>query len=218
MSPGRVVGVALFALIGRRGMGQRRERQWSVWHCCLVLLGRLLRGPGTRRELVAAVCAAMGDETYSENPLTGRISALEKDLSQRLPGLGIQVGFDRSRGVYELRDFAALPGFDLPDEALAALAFLEDTFQPGTPHFEQVHVLLDRLGAYLPEERRRVLERQRVALRVDLRQLDKDVITPAVARAVERARSQRRLLRFWYRSPSQADGVPVLPTVEPYER
>jgi len=35
---------------------------------------------------------------------------------------------------------------------------------------------------------------------------------------VERAKTGRRLLRFLYRSPSQADGIPRRHTVEPYER
>lgn len=186
---------------------------------CLVLLGRLLRGPATRDELLDAVRWQLGADAYLPNPETRRISAFEQDLQKRLPkSLLSTVRFDRTIGKYTLIEFSGLPGFDLPDEALAALAFLEDTFQPGTPHFETVGLLLNRLSTYLPEARRRDLERQRVALRVDLRQLDHDRIAPAVERAVERARAEQRLLRFYYLSPGQEDGGLRRHTVEPYER
>ena len=116
-----------------------------------------------------------------------------------------------------LGEFSGLPGFDLSDEALAALAFLEDTFQVGTPHYEQILALRNHLHACLPEERRRALARQRVAPRIDLRRLDDGVIAPMVEERVERALVSRRLLRFSYRSPLYEDGLARRHTVEPYE-
>jgi predicted DNA-binding transcriptional regulator YafY len=125
--------------------------------------------------------------------------------------------FNRHTGCYELVEFSGLPGFDLSDEALAALAFLEDAFQPGAPHHEKVQALRNQLHACLPEDRRLELARRRVALRMDLRRLDPHPIDPRVENKVEQALVKRRLLRFNYRTPLYEDGQPRQHTVEPYE-
>ncbi len=199
-------------------MRRSRDSEWMTMRRCLALLQRLLRGPATKAELMTAVRDQVGDEAYLTNPSTGRSSAFEKDINQRLPEhLGVEVRFDRSSGAYKLAALSGLPGFDLSDDALAALAFLEDTFQAGAPHHEKVLALHNHLHACLPEARRRELARQRVALRVDLRRLDAGVIAPVVEERVERAITSRRLLRFSYRSPLYEDGLPRRHTVEPYE-
>lgn len=199
-------------------MRRSRDSEWMTMRRCLALLQRLLRGPATKAELMAAVHDQVGDEAYLTNPSTRRSSAFEKDIYQRLPEhLGTEVRFDRRAGVYELVGLSGLPGFDLSDDALEALAFLEDTFQAGTPHHEKVMALRHHLHACLPEARRRELARQRVALRVDLRRLDAGVIAPVVEERVERALASRRLLRFFYRSPLYEDGLPRRHDVEPYE-
>ena len=185
---------------------------------CLALLGRLLRGPASKRELIQAVRDATGADTYVANQETGRISAFEQDINRRLrERFEAVVRYNRHSGLYELVEFAELPGFDLPDEALAALAFLEDTFGPGTPHHEEIKVLRNHLLACLPQQRRTALAKQRVAPTVDLRRLDSGVISPIVEEKVEQAVLKRRLLRFYYRSPAYEDGVPRRHTVEPYE-
>lgn len=199
-------------------MKRSRDSEWMTLRRCLALVQRLLRGPATKIELVAAVRDNVGADAYLVSPETRRISAFEKDMRERLPHyLGAEAFFDRRTGVYELKGFSGLPGFDLPDEALTALAFLEDTFQVHTPHHDRVMALRNHLHACLPEARRRELERQRVALRVDLRRLDAGVIAPIVEERVERAITSRRLLRFSYRSPLYEDGLPRRHTVEPYE-
>jgi len=185
---------------------------------CLILLQRLLRGPATKTELIAAVRYHLGDDTYSVNPDTQRISAFEKDMRTRLQYfLGANARFNRRTGCYELVEFSGLPGFDLSDEALEALIFLENTFQPGAPHYEKVQTLRNQLYACLPEERRAELVRQRVALRIDLRRLDLRPIASRVEDKVEQALVKRRLLRFNYRSPLYEDGQARRHTVEPYD-
>ncbi len=199
-------------------MQRARESKWLVLRRCLALLQRLLRGPASKAELVAAVNQTLEIDAYLAGPDSRRISAFEKDINLRLlQYLGAQVRFDRHTGLYELREFSGLPGFDLPDEALAALAFLQDTFAPGAPHHERVQALTNHVHACLPEARRQALARQRVAPRVDLRRLDPGQIAPAVEQKVTQAVVQRRLLRFTYRSPLYEDGLSRRHTVEPYD-
>lgn len=185
---------------------------------CLVLLQRLLRGPATKGELVATVRHHLGAEAYLANPDTQRISAFEKDMRTRLwRFLKAEARFNRQTECYELVEFSGLPGFDLSDDALAALVFLESAFQPGAPHYEKIQALRNQLHASLSEERRQDLAHQRVALRVDLRRLDPHAIDPRVESKVEQALIRRRLLRFNYRSPIYEDGQPRRHTVEPYD-
>lgn len=185
---------------------------------CLALLGRLLRGNASKQALIQAVREATGDETYMGNPDTQRISAFEQDIGRRLAEhFGAGVRFNRHSGLYELVEFDELPGFDLPDEALAALAFLANTFGPGTPHHETIQILYNHLQACLPESRREALARQRSAFRMDLRRLDSAATSPLVEEKVAQAVLKRRLLRFYYRSPLYEDGVPRRHTVEPYD-
>lgn len=199
-------------------MHRSRDSEWMTLNRCLALLQRLLQGPASRAELVKAACQAVGEEAYGSDPSSGRLSAFEKDINSRLRRyLGARVSFNRRTGLYELQEFSGLPGFDLPDEALAALAFLQDTFAPGTPHHERVQALTNHLHACLPEERRQALAQQRVAPRVDLRRLDPGAIAPRVEQQIGRALTQRRLLRFTYRSPLYEDGLPRRHTVEPYD-
>ena len=155
---------------------------------CLALLGRLLRGPASKRDLIQAVRDATGADTYVVNRETGRISAFEQDINRRLDEhFEAVVRYHRHSGLYELVEFAELPGFDLPDEGLAALAFLEDTFGPDTPHHEEIKALRNHLLACLPQQRRMALTNQRVAPTVDLRRLDSGVISPIVQEKVEQA-------------------------------
>lgn len=204
--------------MAKEHLTRSRDSEWFVMRRCLALLGRLLRGPASRQELIQAVRDATDDDTYVANPETKRISAFEQDVNRRLSGqFGAVARYNRRTSMYELETLEQLPGFDIPDDALAALAFLEDTFGPGTPHHEQINVLYNHLHACLPEQRRQSLARLRVASTVDLRRLDSGAISPMVEEKVEQAVLKRRLLRFYYRSPLYEDGVPRRHTVEPYE-
>jgi predicted DNA-binding transcriptional regulator YafY len=68
----------------------------------------------------------------------------------------------------------------------------------------------------LPESQRESLAGRRQRLRIDLRRKDNDQIALPVEAAINRALSQRRLLRFAYHSPAQADGRPRTHTVQPW--
>ncbi len=195
-----------------------RDSEWFAVRRCLALLGQLFRGPASKRELIQVVRDATGADTYAPNRETGRISSFEQDINRRLSErFEAVVRYNRHSGLYELVEFAELPGFNLPDEALAALAFLDDTFGPDTPRHEEIKVLRNHLLACLPQQRRTALANQRVAPTVDLRRLYSGVISPIVEEKVEQAVLKRRLLRFFYRSPAYEDGVPRHHTVEPYE-
>ena len=136
-----------------------RDSEWMVLRRCLVLIECLLRGPASKDDLVERVRRRLDDEAYQANSASGRISAFERDVNVRLPKLGCTARFNRQTGQYELVDIEALPGFDVPDRALSALAFLEDTFQPGTPNYAGAQALLQHLRLCLTEDRRADLER-----------------------------------------------------------
>jgi hypothetical protein len=104
----------------------------------------------------------------------------------------------------------------LGEVALNALAFLGETFGPGTPNRVTIEELVRQVADWLPDNQRDSLAARRQRLRMDLRRRDRDQIRPAVQSAIERALSQRRLLRFDYHSPGQADGAPRTHTVQPW--
>jgi predicted DNA-binding transcriptional regulator YafY len=111
-----------------------------------------------------------------------------------------------------------LPLLDLPDSALATIAFLEQTFGPDAPMHDDVHELLAILRSYLSPGRCGFIEGQRIALSVDLGQRDEDEIAPGVWDGLGRALIHRQRVTFEYYSPGQKNGLPRRHVVDPYDR
>jgi predicted DNA-binding transcriptional regulator YafY len=194
----------------------RRESEWLVARRCLAIIRRAQRGPASRRELIEAALA-QEPEGYGEVEGRTLYRRLEKDLQRIRERLRVDLYYDRQIGGYAIRD-TWLPLLDLPDDDLATIAWLEQTFDHDSPQHDEVHALLGRLRFYLGVERRAAIERCRTALVVDLGQRDEDEIPPEVWDALTRALVGQRRIEFTYRSPQQQDGVPRRHVADPYER
>jgi len=195
----------------------RRESQWLVMCRCLAIIQRAQRGPASREELIEAVLLQEGPAAYGEiedEALHRR--RFENDLHRIRDKLGIELYFGRQVGGYVIKD-TWLPLLDLPDEDLATIAWLEQTFGHDSPQHDEVHALLGRLRSYLAPERRAKIERHRSALVMDLGQRDEDKIPPTVWQGLTRALTQRQRVEFNYRSPQHEDGQPRRHVVDPYE-
>ena len=198
----------------RRG---QRESDWLVVRRCLAIVRRALRGPASWRELIEAVVAQEGAEAYGVGAEPARRLRLGKDLERIRAHLGLDLYFDRELGGYVAGE-AAIPLLDLPDDDLATIAWLAQTFTPDSPQHREVQGLLQRLRKALAPERREEIERRHTALALDLGRRDEDEIAPAVWDGLTRALVARRRIEFTYRSPQQDDQTPRRHVVDPYER
>ena len=195
----------------------RRESQWLVIRRCLTIIQRTQRGPASWEELIRAVLAQESPDAYGGAEGKALHRRLENDLRRIRDNLLVDLYFDRREGGYVIRD-TWMPLLDLPDEDLATIAWLEQTFDLDSPQHDEVHALLGRLRFYLDPERRAVIERCRTVLVMDLGQRDEDEILPAVWDGLTKALVERRRVEFFYRSPQQEDRVPRRHVVDPYER
>ena len=91
------------------------------------------------------------------------------------------------------------------------------TFDPTAPNGEAVRALLQRILDWLPSRQREQVGTERQRLQLDLRRRDRDVLDQQVFDILGRAYRERRRLRFLYRAPGNADGLPRRHTVEPWE-
>lgn len=200
-------------------MSQRgtRESTWLVARRCLAIVRRVQRGPATREELVRAVLHQEGKDAYDGAEGDTLKSKLEKDLIRVRRRLRVDVFYDRQAGGYVIKD-TWLPLLELPDEDLATIAWLEQTFGPESPQHEEVHALLGRLRSYLDIDRRREIMRQREQVAVDLRRRDEDEIPDAVTARLEDAMHRRVRVTFDYYAPGRPDEASRRHTVDPYER
>lgn len=194
-----------------------RESHWLVIRRCLAILNRVQRGPADWKELVQAVLEQEEDDAYGGAQGRTLRRRLENDLRRIRQNLRIELYFDRQAGGYVIKD-TWLPLLDLPDEDLATIAWLEQTFGHDSPQHDEVHALLGRLRLLLSPERRARIERCRIVLSLDLGQRDEDRISPAVWDGLTRALTQRRRVEFHYLSPEYEDGVPRRHVVDPDER
>lgn len=182
----------------------------------LSLLRYLQRERADRSTLVDFVSVELGADVYPDLASKAGQRAFEEDI-KRLRDFGIKISYDRTEGLYSLGSYGDFSPVCLTEAELDTVAFLSETFAPGAPNAEGVQQLLHRLTDWLPERQRDSLSTRRQRLRIDLRRKDEDQIDFRVQRAVERAVAQRRLLRFHYRSPGRADGLPRVHTVQPWE-
>lgn len=180
----------------------------------LSLLRCLQRTPATLDELADLVAVDADAAVYRGLTPDARRKRLENDI-QRLRELGVEIEY--REGQYHLNSYGDFHPVNLDEIALEALAFLAETFGPGAPNHDSIHHLIRTVANWLPESKRDSIPLRRLRLRVDLRRRDADDIAPAVQARVERAVSERRLLRFAYRSPGQSDATVRLHTVQPWQ-
>lgn len=190
-----------------------RNPSWLVLQRGLAIVRRLLRGPATKAELLAAVRLAVGAEAYSGMAEAAE-HALKNDRAALASYLGIQVAFDRSLRCYRLVSLGETPWLDLDDDALAAIAVIYTAFTNGGPEAERVCAFLDQIAALLPPER---LERiRRPVISILLRDLDERPVAPRVLETVQRAVAERRRLGFRYDAAAPTEREPRYHEVEPH--
>lgn len=192
----------------------KRESQWLVIRRCLAIVRRAQRGAAGRDELIQAVLMQEGHDAYGGVEGEALLKRFENDLRHVRDDMLVNLYYDRQLGSYTIRD-VWLPLLDLPDEDLETIAWLEGTFDMGSPQHDAVHALLGRLRSYLGPERLAVVERSRTALTVDLRQRDEDELRPAVWEDLNRALLSRRRVEFLYLSPQYEDEQPRRHVVDP---
>ncbi len=179
----------------------------------LALLRRLQWGATTRDELLDYVNDELGVDAYGTDAKVAE-SRFEHDV-RRLRGLTIQINPQKGH-VWVLESYGEFSPVGLSHEELNALAFLSETFSLGTPQAEPVQRLLRHIADWLPETQRDSIQARRQRLRIDLRRRDEDQVHPLVRKKIDQALSERRRLRFQYRTPSQVDGLPRTHIVEPW--
>lgn len=192
-----------------------RESQWLVLRRCLAIIRRVQQGPTDWRGLVEAVLTAE-PEAYGPRQEEAGPDLLYDDLARIRQNLGIEIKADPRTKEYAIVD-TALPLLDLPDQDLATIAWLEQTFHPHSPQHEAVWSLLERLRFYLASDRRRVIEQQRTALIVELGPLDEDQILPEVEAALMEALVRRRRVELEYISAEDESGQPRRHVADFYE-
>lgn len=180
----------------------------------LAILRHLQRQPCSREDLIGFVNIDCAESAYSDfDAVRSRSKQFENDIN-RLRHWGVEL--HHYDGEYHLVSYGEFNPVGLSEEDLAALAFVVETFSSGAPHSEAIQHLVRTISDWLPESQCNTITMRRQRLRIDLRRRDEDEVVPKVEEAVNRAIQQRRLLRFAYLSPGQADGVARTHTVQPW--
>ena len=192
-----------------------RRSQWLVIDRCMTLLRRLLRGDASSDELLQIIIDKAYEDDNEKLSESAAIRRFEEDRHRLRTFFGCEFRYDRSENVYILEGLDR-PLLDLPPDALRGLAFLQATFSgDGVPMGSEVRGLMDIVLMTLPNQRRRELERERVALEVNLQPRDQDEISDEVRDKILQACSEHRQLEFEYRSPKREDGDWRYHRVEP---
>jgi predicted DNA-binding transcriptional regulator YafY len=174
----------------------------------------LQRGPADLDALVAYVHLQYDSAAYADIGDKAGRKRFENDLA-RLREWGVEI--DYGDGAYHLISYGEFSPVALGEEELNALAFLTESFGADVPFADEVQQLLRMVSNWLPTRQRSSIPIRRHHYRIDLRRTDRDLISPAVEAAIDRAISERRLLEFFYRSPAQSDGVLRLHSVQPWK-
>ena len=191
------------------------QMQYFALQRSLSILRHLQRESADRISLMLHVQLDLGLDAYEDVQNKAGQRAFEGDI-RRLKELGVEIVYDRADNIYRLVSYGDFSPVGLSEQRLNTLAFLSETFGSDTPEGDQVQQLIRTIADWLPTSQRESLSGRRQRLRIDLRRKDDDEIPPAVQTAIDRAITGRRLLRFAYRSPGQADGVPRVHTVQPW--
>ncbi len=184
----------------------------------LSILRHLQRAPNNRDTLMDLVSVDVGGGPYDADTLDAGRRRFEEDLKFLYTRLGVEKPhYNRKQDVYEFQGFGDFRPLGLSEAELETLAFLAETFGPGAPQADAVQALLHRIQDILPDNQQGSLAYRRNRLQVHLRSKDSDEVSSVVENTIGRAVG-RQLLRFAYRSPNQADEIPRIHTVEPWNR
>ncbi|HMO59310.1 MAG TPA: WYL domain-containing protein [Roseiflexaceae bacterium] len=179
----------------------------------MVLVRLLLREPRSSADLIAAVRAELGAESY---PSAAAV-ALKHDFDALRNEYGCVIRYQHAGRYYRLFDLGELTLFDLPNSCLEALAFLDASFPAGSaiPEYAAIRELFERVIAMLPPERRSAAVHGADLSRLQLPAIPAERIDRATLAVVRRAIKQRRELVFEYLSNFDTD-TPRRHRVAPY--
>lgn len=182
----------------------------------LSILRRLQVSSADRQALIDHVQTECGPRAYEADSERAIESLLARDIKFLRENLFINIpSVDRSNNTYEIENFGDFRPLCLTETELDALITLQQSFQPGAPHSEEIAGFLNRVANLLPAPQQKTLKTKQARLRLDLRRRDGELIAPAVQRAVDRAIRERRHLQFAYRTAGQPDAQPRIHEVQP---
>ena len=191
----------------------RPDSSWPAARRCLGIINRLQQGPATKEELITAIYRR--EHPHVNHDLL--LERFDKDKARLQERFGIKICYDKTVKAYVLAEWQR-PLLNLPDDNLATLAFLADTFQPDSPHAPAVHQLIERLQSWLPPERQNKV--QKIAGQQptpDLRLRDSQPIPPDVWDTVIEAWQAKQELQFEYLSSQHEDSQPRHHRVQPWQ-
>lgn len=183
---------------------------------CLAMIRRVQRGPTDLRGLVKTVLEAEGEEAYGSSQELMSPDLVHDDLARIRNNLYVNIRADPVTREYAIQELDR-PLLDLPDEDLATIAWLQQTFNPNSPRHREVWGLLERLRFYLAPERRLKIEQQRTALVLELAQQDDDRISAEVELKLQEALARRLQVEFDYLSPQNETGQSRRHVVDVFE-
>ena len=117
---------------------------------CLTIVRRVQRGPAQWQELIQSVYDQEGSEAYGGVQGKALRRRLENDLARIRQELMIDLYYDRQARGYTISD-VWLPLFDLPDEDLATIAWLHETFGHDSPQHDEDIVTVPAFQDQPPE-------------------------------------------------------------------
>jgi len=198
-------------------MAQRGSRgsEWLSVRRSLAILHRLIRGPASSAELIAAVQQTVGPEAYPESASAAR-AAFKHDRDNLRHQLGADWRYDHSSGEYSLIDPGPFGWLELSPRGAGALRLLAQTFMGELGDLASVQELLDDLIGRLSPRDRLALESGSDPVELDfLQNIDAAPPRPRVQELVPRAVQSRRKLAFNYLSPQTSDELPRYHVVAP---
>ena len=193
-----------------------QDRNWDAMKRALLLLQLLRRQPLSKKELIAAVRAALPG-AYTEDNDKARGRTFERDLENVRYRLAATVEWQRQLRQYLLLDPGPYVQSELPDEALSGLAFLKDSFTTSEEIQAVIRPLIGWVEEVVPDDQMRRLTHQQVPIQLNIERVSEGEIHREVWRQITYAIKQRRIITFNYASPIHQKDEPRRHTVEPYE-
>jgi len=193
-------------------MQGKRGSQWRVIQRCMRILLRLMRGPANTTELIDIIYQH-AKENGEDPSIIDAEKRFERDKASLRTWFGCELSnFNKEYTLLNIE----YPIIDLSDEAVYALAFLQQTFSnDAAPMRQKVFSLVDRVMMVVPQDTRKAVMKQRGLLEMELQTRDDDTISDDVWLAVRTSCAERRQLEFDYHTPQQQDGRPRRHLVEP---
>ncbi len=186
----------------------------NAFHRRLALLRVLCRESMAQRELAQITNQELGYQAYELDDERKLRNDIKNDV-RALRTWGVEIECKPPDYEYRINSFGDFSPVDLPPADFQTLAFLAETFEPGTPNHEAVQRLLARITGWLPPDARHKFPGVRQFIQINLQRRDSDAIDPKLYAELGAA-AGKRFVRFDYIAPGQEDGLPRTHTVQPW--